>query len=227
MSDRDEEIKKFEATVAGLIGQLEAGPRKALLRKIAHALRQSQARRMRAQAGPDGEPWTPRKPRKRAERANRPIRFLYRKPGAAEPRVAELSSWRKDGPYIIGFDREAGAIRTFLRARIIRHLPPTGTADPGAMASDLRGRGGQIRKRAAAMFVKMRNPRNLKDDASPTAAWVEFTSRASRIARVSQYGLRDRVAPGGPEVRYPQRPLLGFSIEDREAMLQAVLDHLD
>lgn len=226
MSDRDDELAKFEAILSGLIGQLEDGKRQALLRKIAHALRTSQAQRIRAQSGPDGDQWPPRRKAKRAERTNRPIRFLYRKPGSSEPRVADLRSWRREGPHIVGFDREAEALRTFLRARIIRHLPPIGTADPGAMQSALRGRKGQIRKSSQAMFVKMRAPRNLKADASPTAAWVEFTSRASRIARIHQYGLRDKVSAKGPEVLYPQRTLLGFSLEDREAMLQAALDHL-
>lgn len=227
MTDRDEELREFEAVVAGLIGRLKAGERSRLLRKMAHALRASQAKRMRAQQSPDGMAWAPRKNTARARKANRPIRFLYKKPGADQPRVADLKSWRRDGPHIIGYDRERGALRTFLRARIIRHLPPEGSADPGAMESSLRGRKGQIRQKARAMFEKMRTPRHMKAGATPTSAWVDFTDRAARIARVSQFGLKDKVAADGPEVRYPQRVLLGFSIEDREAMLSTVLEHMD
>lgn len=226
MSDRDEEIRKFEIMVAGLLHQLEAGPRSQLLRKMAHALRASQSKRMASQRDPDGAAWAPRKPQKRPKVAPRPIRFLYRKPAASEPRVAELKSWRRDGPYIIGFDREAGDIRTFMRSRIIRHLPPEGTADPGAMPSDLRGKKGQLRKRVLKMYDKMRRAPHLKFGGSPTEAWVDFTDRAGRIARVAQFGLKDRVTRDGPEVQYPQRQLLGFSIEDREAMLDAALQHL-
>ena len=226
MSDRDEALREFEAIVAGLIGRLEAGERSRLLRKMAHALRASQAKRMRAQRDPEGLSWVPRKT-PRAHKANRPIRFLYKKPGAEQSRVADLKSWRRDGPHIVGYDREAGGLRTFLRARIIRHLPPEGSADPGAMESSLRGAKGQIRKKAKAMFVRMRTPRHLKAGGTPTSAWVDFTDRAARIARVSQFGLRDKVGKEGMEVRYPQRVLLGFSIEDREAMLSTVLEHVD
>jgi len=226
VKDTDEELKKIEAVLAGMVQSMDAAGRSALTRKMAHALRASQAKRNRAQHDPEGEPWTPRKRRPRDQRANRPIRFLYRKPGASEPRVADLRSWRKEGPYIIGFDREADNIRTFLRGRIVRHLPPIGTADPGQMESALRGKKGQIRKKAAAMFVKMQAPRHLKQGSSPTSAWVEFSDRAARIARVSQFGLKDKVAPKGPEVRYPQRILLGYSIEDREALISIALDHV-
>lgn len=225
MKDIDGELKALEAVLSGLVEQATPAQRSALTRKMAHALRNSQARRMRAQRDPEGEAWTPRKKRPRDQRANRPIRFLYRKPGASEPRVADLRSWRKEGPYIIGFDREADAIRTFMRARIVRHLPPIGTADPGKLDSDLRGKSGRIRKSAAAMFEKMRSPRHLKQGSTPTSAWVAFTDRAERIARVSQFGLKDKVAPKGPEVRYPQRVLLGPSLEDREAMISLAVEH--
>ena len=112
MSDRDEELREFEAIVAGLIGRLEAGERSRLLRKMAHALRASQAKRMRAQQTPEGMAWAPRKNTARARKANRPIRFLYKKPGAEEPRVADLKSWRRDGPHIVGYDRERGALHS-------------------------------------------------------------------------------------------------------------------
>lgn len=226
MKDIDEELRRLEATLGGIVATMEAGPRSALARKMAHALRASQAARMRAQQGPDGMQWPARKNQVRARKANPPIRFLYRKPGSDEPRVADLRSWRRDGSQIIGYDRERGAIRTFLRGRIVRHLPAEGTADPGKMDADLRGHGGQIRKRVEAMFVKMRTNRHLKAGSSPTEAWVEFTSRAERIARVSQFGLKDKVRPGGPEVRYAQRVLLGFSTEEREGMIEIALQHL-
>lgn len=227
MKDTDDELKKLEAVLAGMVQSMDAAGRSVLTRKMAHALRDSQARRIRAQNDPEGQAWTPRKQRPRDRRANRPIRFLYRKPGASEPRIADLRSWRKEGPYIIGFDREADNIRTFLRGRIIRHLPPIGAADPGQMESALRGKKGHIRTKSAAMFVKMRTSRHLKQGSSPTSAWVEFADRAARIARVSQFGLKDKVAPMGPEVRYPQRTLLGYSIEDREALISIALDHLN
>ncbi|MGX8115130.1 phage virion morphogenesis protein, partial [Escherichia coli] len=43
------------------------------------------------------------------------------------------------------------------------------------------------------------------------SASVQFEGKVQRIARVHHYGLRDRVSRKGPEVRYAERRLLGYS----------------
>jgi hypothetical protein len=225
-TSRDDELAEFEKLANGLLAKLAPAQRARLLKTMALRLRVSQVRRIKDQVNPEGGAWPARKPRSRDKTVNRPLRFLYRKPGAKEARVADLKSWRKDGPLITGYDREAGAIRSFLRSRVERHLPPEGSGDPGAMGGSIRGGGGRIRRKPSAMFARLRAARNLKAGADAGSAWVEFTDRASRIARIHHYGLRGLVAPGGPEIRYPQRALIGFSTEDREVMLADLIEYI-
>lgn len=87
-----------------------------------------------------------------------------------------------------------------------------------------RGRGGRVRQRK--MFAKLRTAKHLKAIGTTTAAIVEFRGRDARIARVSQYGLRDRVSPTGPTVRYPRRILLGFTDADRARVKELIMDQL-
>lgn len=63
------------------------------------------------------------------------------------------------------------------------------------------------------MFAKLRTAKYLKTAASADSASVQFEGKVQRIARVHHYGLRDRVSRKGPEVRYPERRLLGVSDE--------------
>lgn len=222
---REDMLILFAESAGAILQSLETGERKQLLRRMAHTLRRSQVRRITAQTAPDGAPWERRKPRKEHKAISRPIRFLYMKGG--ETRVAEMRSWRRDGPMVIGYDKEAEGIRTFRRDRISRHLPPEGGGmDPGALDGTIWNAKGALKPVARKMFLKLKSARNLTVNASAAAAWIEFTGRAGRLAAIHHYGLRDRVAPGGPETDYPQRELLGFSQEDNEAMLDMLLQHV-
>ncbi|CAE6755003.1 hypothetical protein CFBP6600_17550 [Xanthomonas arboricola pv. corylina] len=77
------------------------------------------------------------------------------------------------------------------------------------------------------MFAKLRQAKFLKLSASPNAVSVGFIGRVSRIARVHQDGLVERVRPGGPKAYYEKRTLLGLSVEDRHIVLNQLLNHLD
>lgn len=224
--DRADELAIYKEAVSGLLERLSPRDRSRLLRKTAHVLRRSQQRRIKAQVAPDGTPWPERKQRRDPKPASRAIRFLYRRPGA-DPRLVDMRSWTRRGAMLTGYDREAEAIRTFRSDRISRHLPAEGSADPGALGGSIRGRRGGVKKKARAMFARLRTAAHLKAGASPDEAWIEFTSRASRLARVHHFGLKDRVSPDGPEIRYPQRELLGFSQEDDEAILALILEEMD
>ncbi|MEN1451215.1 phage virion morphogenesis protein, partial [Pseudomonas aeruginosa] len=50
--------------------------------------------------------------------------------------------------------------------------------------------------------------------------------RVTRIARVHQYGLKDRAERGAPEVGYAQRRLLGFTEADLEMIREGLLAHI-
>lgn len=226
MADRADELAVYREAVSGYIERLSAGDRSRLLRRLALMLRHSQQQRHRAQIGPDGAPWPKRKPRQAQKPASRAIRFLYRK-GSGDERLVDMRSWVRRGNMLTGFDREAEGLRTFRADRIARHLPAEGGADPGPLAGGIRGRKGGVKRKAQAMFTKLRANAHLKAGATPDEAYVEFTSRASRLARIHHFGLKDRVVPDGPETQYPQRELLGFSQADDEAVLAMLLEHME
>lgn len=223
--DRADQLAIYKEAVSGLLDRLSPGERSRLLRKAAQMLRRSQQQRIRAQVAPDGAPWPKRKPRQQQKPASRAIRFLYRK-GGGEERLVDMRSWTRRGNQLTGFDREAEGIRTFRADRIARHLPAEGGADPGALAGSIRGQRGGVKRKAAAMFSKLRTASHLKAGATPDEAYVQFTARASRLARIHHFGLKDRVVPDGPETQYPQRELLGFSQADDEAILALIAEDL-
>lgn len=88
-----------------------------------------------------------------------------------------------------------------------------------------RNQSGKIRRK---MFSKLRLARFLKTAAGEASATVEFSASVQRIARVHQYGLRDRVShrPGAPEVQYAARELLGISDADFTRIRDQIIDHL-
>lgn len=223
--DRADELAIYREAISRLLDRLSASERSRLLRKTAHMLRRSQQRRITAQVAPDGAPWPKRKPRSEPKPASRAIRFLYRKAGGDE-RLVDMRSWTRRGGNLVGYDREAEGVRTFRADRIARHLPAEGGPDPGGLPGSIRGRRGGVKRKARAMFGKLRTAAHLKAGATPDEAYVEFTSRASRLARVHHFGLKDRVVPGGPETEYPQRELLGFSQDDEEAIMALIAEDL-
>jgi len=116
----------------------------------------------------------------------------------------------------------ARTLRSSQSARIARQQDPDGQpfAARKAQPPGRLRRGGTIKRKA--MFRKLRNTSNLKAGSTDTEAWVGFSGRAARIARVHQEGLEDAPAKGAKPVRYARRVLLG----DTEAERQALLDIL-
>ncbi len=93
------------------------------------------------------------------------------------------------------------------------------------------GKGGKLRDKKgrikrAAMFAKLRTTRYLNVESDALGLAVGFAGRVSRVARVHQYGLRDKVAPKGVEYKYPARTLLGFTAQDRELIRDLLLKHI-
>lgn len=113
----------------------------------------------------------------------------------------------------------AERLRQNNQRRIAAQQSPEGTAFPPR----LRQKHGRVRR---AMFVKLKASRWLKATSTADAALVEFVGQAERIARVHHYGLRDRVRPGGPEHKYPERPLLGISESDLAEIETVVMAHI-
>lgn len=125
-------------------------------------------------------------------------------------------------------------------ARIGAQKNPDGSSYVARKPQDrqaLRAKAGRIRRKAAAarskpktMFEKLRRAKFLGQEATSEEASVGFASNSTaRIARVHQDGLRDRVSrrAGAREITYPVRILLGFTEEERAALLDRYLDHLE
>lgn len=119
----------------------------------------------------------------------------------------------------------AQALRRSQQQRILTQRNPDGTAYAPRKARQLRGKAGRIKARAK-MFTKLRTARYLKARGTADEAAVSFAGRISRIARVHQYGLRDRAERGAPDVQYPQRELLGLTDIERERLRDQVLAYL-
>ncbi|MGX5152711.1 phage virion morphogenesis protein [Enterobacter hormaechei] len=73
-----------------------------------------------------------------------------------------------------------------------------------------RTKKGRIKRQ---MFAKLRTAKYLKTAASADSSSVQFAGKVQRIARVHNYGLRDRVSRKGPKIRYTERRLLGINNE--------------
>ncbi|QDS17512.1 phage virion morphogenesis protein [Xanthomonas arboricola] len=114
-------------------------------------------------------------------------------------------------------------LRRLQSQRIGKQQAPDGT--PYApRKQQLRQKSGRVKR--AKMFAKLRQAKFFKVSASPNAVSMGFLGRVSRIARVHQDGLTERVRPGGPRARYEKRVLLGLSAEDRQLIRDHLLNHL-
>ena len=76
------------------------------------------------------------------------------------------------------------------------------------------------------MFQKLPKASYLKAKGDGQSITVEFTGRVARIARVHQFGLKDRAETNAPEVRYEQREVLGFTEADLESIRGLLLTYL-
>ncbi|WLE59276.1 phage virion morphogenesis protein [Burkholderia plantarii] len=124
----------------------------------------------------------------------------------------------------------AMAVRKNQQARIARQLNPDGSAfDPRkrpakSAGKGLRGKRGRLKRQA--MFVKLRTARYLRVESNAEGFAIGYAGSVANVARVHQLGLRDRVAPRGPEYKYPARRLLGLSADDVALIHDLLLKHI-
>lgn len=120
-----------------------------------------------------------------------------------------------------------GAVARDLRRsqskRITTQRNPDGSAFTARKPKDLRGKKGRIK---GQMFTKLKSARYMRTQATANGLSVGFVGRVSRIARVHQYGLKDRPERGQADVQYEARQLLGFSGDDLENIRNMFIDHL-
>lgn len=144
-----------------------------------------------------------------------------------EAHLAALSPARR-----IALSRKVGqALRQANAKRIAANIQPDGSdMQPRKRRARLRDREGKVVK-SGKMFPKLRLARSIEIKPGPDGVEVGYMKgTTAQTARAHQFGLVDFVgrSPDGKVVRarYPVRVLLGFGPEDREAVLDAVIQML-
>lgn len=118
----------------------------------------------------------------------------------------------------------ARELRRNQQQRIRKQENPDGTPFAPRKKQPQRSKKGRIKR--SAMFGKIRTARYLRLSSDANRIGISFTGRIGRIARVHQYGLRDRPAAGQKQVQYEKRQLLGFSAVDRQMIEDLLIQHL-
>jgi len=116
------------------------------------------------------------------------------------------------------------ALRRSQQKRIIAQRNLDGSKFAPRKRRNLRGKQGRVRRKIQ-MFQKLRTASFLKVQGDGNAISVGFTGRIARIARVHQYGLKDRAEHGALDVKYDQRELLGFGKADLDLIRDSLLLH--
>ena len=117
----------------------------------------------------------------------------------------------------------AKELRKSQQQRIKQQKAPDGSPYQARKRQPLRAKTGRIKR---AMFQKLRASRYMKATGSENSAVVEFTGKVQRIARVHQYGLKDRPNPHAQDVQYAERQLLGLNGEDKKIIEIALIKYL-
>ncbi|VUS54179.1 phage virion morphogenesis protein [Klebsiella pasteurii] len=203
-------FQQLDQVFAEILSAMTPARRLRTARGVATMLRRTQSQRIGKQSSPEGVPYPKR--RRRVLRSQAGIGFIWQ----GEER--RLRNWRATrgsrGRMLTGFDEERGAVRSFYRTDIERYLDIS--------FNETR----RDTTKAEPMFRRLRTTRFLKASATSEGASVGFNGVAARIARVHQYGLRDRVNDSGAMASYPRRELLGLSKSDRMMIARQVIDSL-
>lgn len=116
-------------------------------------------------------------------------------------------------------------LRRSQQQRIGAQKNPDGTPyAPRKPRQPLRAKAGRIKQRK--MFAKLRTARYLRLQSDASSIAIGFAGRVSRLARIHQYGLRDKPGRETPDTQYARRELLGFSASDMDLIRDRLLDHL-
>lgn len=117
----------------------------------------------------------------------------------------------------------AKELRKSQQQRIKLQKSPDGSPYQARKRQPLRAKTGRIKR---AMFQKLRTSRYMKATGRENSAVVEFTGKVQRIARIHQYGLKDRPNPHTSDVQYAERQLLGISEDERQRIERIIIDAL-
>lgn len=114
----------------------------------------------------------------------------------------------------------AKRLRKHQQHRIKQQVTPEGQPFTPRRPQPLRAKKGRIKRE---MFAKLRTAKYMKAKGTADDAVVEFTGQVQRMAKVHQYGLRDRPSVRAKEMLYPARTLLGLDAEDMKIVEDELL----
>lgn len=117
----------------------------------------------------------------------------------------------------------AKKLRQSQQQRIKSQKAPDGTPYAPRKSQPVSAKKGRIKRE---MFAKLRTARYMKASGNERASVVEFTGKVQRIARVHQYGLKEKPGRATREVHYAKRVLLGFDKHDKRDLENIILDVL-
>ncbi|MFG6654868.1 phage virion morphogenesis protein [Scandinavium sp. M-37] len=118
----------------------------------------------------------------------------------------------------------AKTLRTRQQRRIKTQKAPDGTPYAARKRQPVRAKKGRVKRE---MFVNLRTNRFMKASGRDDAAVVEFTGKVQRIAKVHQYGLKDKPGRNSKPVQYQMRQLIGFTQTDLDAIESIISKTLD
>ncbi|HGG8808215.1 TPA: phage virion morphogenesis protein [Enterobacter hormaechei subsp. hoffmannii] len=117
----------------------------------------------------------------------------------------------------------AKELRKLQQQRIKQQKAPDGTPYQARKRQPLRAKTGRIKR---AMFQKLRTNRYMKASGRENSAVVEFTGKVQRIARIHQYGLKDKPSMHSQQIQYHERQLIGINVNDQYAIGELIIKHL-
>ncbi|HBQ5421759.1 TPA: phage virion morphogenesis protein [Klebsiella pneumoniae] len=210
MSDNDAIFHQLDAVFSAILSGTSPAGRQRTARSVGTMLRRSQSQRIGRQEAPDGSKYPKRS--RRVQHLQAGISFTW------QGDTRRLRNWKntrgRHGRMLTGFDEDRGAVRSFYLNDIERYL--------NISFNERR----QNITKPDPMFRRLRTARFLKTRATADGVEVGYSGVAARIARVHQFGLRDKVNSSGAMATYPRRELLGLSKTDRMAIARQVIDSL-
>lgn len=114
-------------------------------------------------------------------------------------------------------------LRRSQQRRIATQQNPDGSAYAPRKPHQAREKAGRIKRK---MFSKLGQAKHLKLQSTADSVAISFLGRTARMARVHQFGLRDKPGRNSPDIQYARRELLGFTAADRELIRDSLLAHL-
>lgn len=219
-----DDLAELEAMAGAMLRCFSPAERRGLMRRMARSLQQRQIARIRSQRESSGAPFEPRRKKSPPVPGRGATAFLYPSGGSGAPRRVVMKSFTwvrgRNGLMMTGYDIDAGDIRSFEFARVVKWLP---VPDEHRIAP---GRARPRRLRQKPMFRGIARVKYLSARADDRGFWVGFSGMASKIATTHHYGLRDRPSIRAAAVPYARRPLLDATGEDREMMLDMLYTHI-